>query len=79
MNKKGVELTMNMVIIVVLVLIVLVVLAFVITGSAGNWFKATSCNPLQCKASCDSATEQANGYTCSTGKVCCQPMSSLIK
>jgi len=42
-NRKGVELSMNMIIVTILVLLVLLIVAFLLIRGSGNWSKGTDC------------------------------------
>lgn len=77
MNKKGVELSVNTIIVIVIVLLILLVMAFLLTGGFQNFTTSTSCNSKQnhrCEVgSCPEGTTPA-GWTCpNKGEVCCGP------
>lgn len=84
MNKRGVELSMNLIIIAAIALIVLVVLVLLVTGSVGDLRSGTGCQNLdngQCTsvgtgqtcASVLSNNKMVSGgqKNCDNGQVCC--------
>lgn len=79
-NKKGIELSMNMIIITVLGLLVLLVLAFFIYKGVTKTNDALLCtnNNGQCYPSAQGCPEEnplpASQWTCSTGQKCCTKM-----
>ena len=78
MQKKGVELSMNVIIIAAIALVVLVILVVLVLNQAQKVPGATSCqSPLSCKGSCDTeAGETVVIYEkCADGQVCCKPSS----
>ncbi len=64
-HKKGVELTMNTVIIAVMVLLVLLVIAFIFLGGTKSWIKGTNCADKggECLADC-AAGQSATPWSC---------------
>jgi len=82
-NKKGVEITLQTVIIAVLVIVVLIVLLFIFTkGSSGFLTGVTSCDDRGGYCATDSQECTASrGHVYRLGKcdngVCCLPESSL--
>jgi len=81
MNKKGVELSMNLIIIAAIGLLVLVILAVLVIGSANKTNQGMqSCN-LQggmCVATCTGEqVPNSNGLcTSSTKSICCKVLPS---
>ena len=76
MNRKGAELTLNMMIIIIILLIALVVLIIIFSGKTSIFANATGsceskggqCLPLNCSA--DTQASLPSGR-CDLGKVCC--------
>ncbi|RJQ17586.1 hypothetical protein C4573_01250 [Candidatus Woesearchaeota archaeon] len=84
MTKKGVELSVNVIIIAAIALIVLVLLAFLVLRSGGGISKGTSCESIggSCKDSCDNTYERQDiSKVCSKELAdqglnkCCLPLS----
>lgn len=75
MQKKGVELSMNVIIIAAIALVVLVVLVVLVLNQAGKVSPATECTGGTCLSSCDPATQMEDPINrCRTeGQVCCKP------
>jgi hypothetical protein len=80
-NKKGMELSMNMIIVAVLALLVLLILAVMLINGAGNWNKGTDCenqggacvvlNGKSC-SEIDSSKPVIGAWSCKqSGAVCC--------
>jgi hypothetical protein len=65
MDKRGVELSMNVIIIAAIALIVLVVLVLLITGSFNNIQGGTSCQSLHPGGGCQSV-DLSTGQTCAS-------------
>jgi uncharacterized protein YoxC len=74
MQKKGVELSMNVIIIAAIALVVLVILVVLVLNQAGKVSPATECTGGQCLSSCDPTTQVVDPINkCSTeGQVCCR-------
>jgi hypothetical protein len=74
MRKKGVELSMNVIIIAAIGLLVLVILAVLVINSSGRLQVGLrdSCNAKGgvCKVTCDIGENQITSGKCDTG-VCC--------
>lgn len=67
-NKKGVELTMNMIVVAAITLLILIILAFILMGGLDNWRKGTGCDANQGKCTllktvCDDGYV-TSGYSC---------------
>ena len=78
MNKKGVELSMNVIIIAAIGLLVLVILAVLVINSTSKVPNATSCisSGGVCKATCGTGTEKSGSYGCpATAAHCCEIVS----
>jgi hypothetical protein len=78
MNRKGVELTLNFVIIATISLILLVLVTMLLTGTFGPWKQdVQSCDRAggTCAASCSAGMTSSTFYTsnCEKGEVCCIP------
>ena len=78
MNKKGVELSLNVIIIAVILLVVLVVMIVIFSGKTSIFAKTTSgcearggtcLDGTSCPAS--SAPAGFGMQLCATGKICC--------
>ncbi len=85
MNRKGVEMSLEAIIIAVLVLIVLVVLVLIFTkGSGGFYTGVTSCGDRggSCKDACESGeSAYALGLTgegCEKNSKCCIPEKTIF-
>jgi len=73
MKKKGVELSMNVIIIAAIGLLVLVILAVLVINSSSKLPGATKTCTVQggiCKSSCDNGA--ISGATCDNGNQCCK-------
>lgn len=84
-NRRGTELSMNVIIIAAIAVLVLVILAMFVFRSADRTDKGTGCTGLG--GSCDfTATQKCSGAypipgiafdsSCGTGKKCCLPLGS---
>lgn len=85
-NKKGVQLTMQTVIIAVLVIIVLIVLIVIFTKGTGSFvIGITSCIDRggNCDSDAGSCTTSGGSVfrlgKCPDGRVCCIPERNLLK
>jgi hypothetical protein len=59
MNKKGVELSINVIVITVIALIILVILVFMTSGKLKSFIAGTdSCPPANCKVTADACESQ---------------------
>lgn len=81
-NTKGVELTLNVVIIAVISLIVLALLAFLLMKGFGNWNSGTECkaNNGECMDKCNENYPVTSAYSCNgadKGKKCCINIGGL--
>ena len=79
MNKKGAELSMNVIIIAAIGLLVLVILAILVINSAGKTNTGIDCISKGgiCKTDCGTMGANPNGGTCSTsGQTCCAVVST---
>jgi len=79
MNKKGVELTMQTVVIALLVLLVLGVLIFLLFGGSTTFVKGTTCNPpghCEDRATPCNEGETSGPWTCSNDRKCCIPVGT---
>ncbi len=83
-DKKGVELTMQTIIIAVLVIVVLIVLILIFSKSAKNFFLGTSdcaakggeCMPRPCP---DGYTNHfAGNPSCSDNEICCVEEKNIL-
>jgi hypothetical protein len=72
LGKKGVDLTINTMIIMALALIILIILAVLVVNGAINFNKGKGCAPPrgECKPSCLD-TEFMVAWTCEGSDVCC--------
>lgn len=75
-NKKGVQLTMQAIIIAVLVIVILIVMILIFSKSAQNFFLGTSdCTSRggTCKSECssDETNHFAGNPSCDEGQICC--------
>lgn len=73
-NKKGVELTVNTMIVIIITLLILVVLVFLVWKGAGNWNKGTECSTQggDCRTTCNDEYPLVSAYSCSDkNEVCC--------
>jgi hypothetical protein len=82
-NKRGVELTMNTIIIAVLVIVVLIVLVLIFSKSVRNFFLGTSdCHAKggECMSECESGTTNmfSGNPSCETGMICCVKETTLL-
>src|SRR3989344_1294952 len=84
-SKKGVEMSLQAIIIAVLVLVVLVVLVLIFTkGSVGFYTGVTSCGDRggSCKDVCESGESAyalgLSGEGCGSGAKCCIPESMIF-
>jgi hypothetical protein len=75
MNKKGVELTMQTVVIALLVLLVLGVLIFLLFGGATSFNNGTKCDQANCIGSNDPCEGYLSPMKCDTGQKCCIPVA----
>lgn len=84
LNRKGSELSMNVIIIAAIALLVLVILAVMLLQKGGDLKEGTSCEALggKCCSACDASCydNQGNTYkihnnaqdsSCSEGQQCC--------
>ena len=80
-NKKGVEMSLNVIIIAAIGLLILVILSFLVIKQVGKTSDTTNknCNVLAgiCKTSCDSDSGVISNGICDTGtdgiqKQCCK-------
>ena len=78
MNKKGAELSLNVIIVAVLVLIVLVVLIVIFSGRIGKFNEGTQACPgkcaddiAKCKLDVGYRLENCKGTDNNVGTVCC--------
>ena len=72
-NKRGVEMTANTIIILILVLIILIAMVFFLTGGFKNFNKGTEClaDRGSCRDKCN-ANEYVVGWRCpNSDQVCC--------
>jgi hypothetical protein len=82
-SKKGVELTINTMIIIVITLLVLMVMVFLIMKGTGNWTKGTTCqnqngicHPL--KSPCPEDHPVSAAYSCTDANTrCCVIIGGL--
>jgi hypothetical protein len=77
MNKKGAELSMNVIIIAAIALIVLVILAVLVLRAGGKVNEGTTTSCISkgglCKISTNCQTGTFDGATgCGSGEVCCK-------
>ena len=76
-QRKGIELTMNLVIIAAISLLVLIILAFMLMKGFGGWNSGTTCDSQggQCMIKCDDSYPVSSLYTCGkekpAGSHCC--------
>jgi len=73
-NKKGSEMSMNVIIIAAIALLILVILSVMIINSGGKINEGTSCVGGNCmyEADCEAQGGFANPASgCSDGEVCC--------
>ena len=83
-NKRGVQLTMQTIIIAVLVIVVLIVMVLIFSKSARNFFLGTSdciakggdCKPGPCPRG--ETNHFAGNPSCSEGEICCVRESDLL-
>jgi len=78
MNKKGTELSMNLIIIAAIGLLVLVILAVLVIGSGNKAVSGMkSCNVLggTCETSCGTREPLNGDCSNSVGKQCCKVFS----
>lgn len=80
MDKKGVELSVNVIIVAAIALLVLVVLAFLLLQQAGVFNQGTTCSGVSggtCKAQCDDG-EKVLPYACpkqgDDTQLCCKQL-----
>lgn len=74
-NKKGVELSMNLIIIAAIGLLILVILAVLVINSGGKAQNATDACNLHggvCRTSCGDSSPLSGDYTCASGQECCE-------
>jgi len=78
MNRKGMELSMNMIIVAVLALLVLGIIAYLLINGTTNWNKSTkcenqggSCEDLSSGKGCPDAYPLISAYSCDNKKTCC--------
>ncbi len=78
MNKKGVELSMNVIIIAAIGLLVLVILAVLVINASGKAQSGTQACTVkgglcQSGSTCSTGTQSVSGGICSAGQTCCSP------
>jgi hypothetical protein len=77
-HKKGVEMSVNTMIIIVLGLLVLIIIAFLLMGGAKNFTDANKCQNKggNCeKTQCDPG-EISGVWSCENKNPCCTPIGS---
>ena len=80
-NKKGIEMSMQTVVVAALALVILIVMIVIFSRQSGTFVKSVNAceeKGYSCSSSCDSDTERffsAGG--CGEGEVCCAPQDSL--
>lgn len=83
-NKRGVDITLQTVIVAVIVIIVMVVLIVIFTKGTGGFLTSTSCSSrggscVSDSQSCISSGGSVYGMGKCDNGVCCLPDDSLIK
>lgn len=82
-QRKGIELTMNLVIIAAISLLVLIILAFMLMKGFGGWNSGTTCSSQggQCMIKCEGSYPVSSLYTCGknnlAGSHCCVNIGGL--
>jgi hypothetical protein len=81
-DKKGTELSMNVIIIAAIAILVLVILAMFVFRSSDRVDKGTGCTSLQgsCQPMCGGEYPIHNvGFdgSCGTGQICCMPIGRV--
>ena len=84
-NKKGVELSINTVIIIIITLFILLILIFLVMKGAGQWNKGTSCDTQggDCVTfagdkRCPETKPVISAYSCpDKGQTCCINIGGL--
>jgi hypothetical protein len=81
-NKKGIELSMNVIIIAALSILVLLILIFFLVSSVDNTKKTTGCqanmgNCIPLGNNCPSDKPVLSPFSCPKGEKCCVNMGGL--
>lgn len=80
-NKRGTELSMNVIVIAAIAVLVLVILAMFVFRGAGNVTSATTCSGLggECLNRCTAdlpILSVGHSDDCGTGRRCCLPIGN---
>ncbi len=84
MNKKGMEMSIQLMVVAAIALIILIVLIVLFTGSAGNFSNTlNSCEDkgYTCRSKCSSDEinfPTGNGECKENGKICCAPKKDIL-
>jgi hypothetical protein len=72
-KRKGIELSMNLIVIAAIVLLVLIILAFLLMGGFNNWNKNTKCETQggDCLIKCTQDKPVPAPYSCDGKQICC--------
>lgn len=77
MNKKGVEMSLQTVMIAVLALLVLGVLIYLVITGVIQWGTGTECKDCRPRGQCGSDAIENNAFKCDQeGDVCCTPLNN---
>lgn len=82
MNKKGVEMTLQTIIVAILVLLVLGLLVYFLLNAGNDFTDNTNCIKRggTCKTICEQGKEDPIGSDlCSEGLMCCKLKSSVLQ
>lgn len=71
MNKKGVEMSMQVIVVAVIILLVAGILIYLAVSSLGNVKEGTDSCKGTCQYDCTGSSVSIGGIGCPDGQVCC--------
>ncbi len=85
MDRRGVEMSLNLIILIVIGLVVLAIVIYLLTSNSGKWNRdvgACQAKGGTCKSQCDPGESGSTFFTqgCpNQDDICCMPESALLK